>query len=501
MSIINLAGYNLTSSHVAIIKQIVDDIVAQGTPGSGATAYVGLSDAATVNLPGTNGPLGTALAGLQALLNSGVNIKTINGSSVLGAGNLVIAGGGATAYTGLTDAATVNLPGTNTPLASALTAKQNVAATPIAFATAIPLDTIGNGKVMAQTTLAANSVFTVTGAVEGGNCTFALLGNGVNVPDLSAFVNANGYTYDTSALNIYAALRSYGANLLYGVAGAVVDTTAPAVSGAPHVDNASPTIVRQSYNEALVTNGIAIGDCTVTGHTVSAVAIAGTELRVTVSAGFANGEAARTLSVAASKLKDAAGNLCAAIVASAITNNVLAGKITFTDAFTGADGAALNGRWSGDAGWTIQSNRASFGGAAYGEQFATCTPGDNTIDVDMDFGQAGAGFGEIVISRVDANNGCWIIANGSDELSISQKVAGVNSVVTADTGHNRFTGAAPHFNITLVGQLVTVTITGGADNGGFSGTVNAAVINGAQVGMGMNGPGKDANWFDNFQLS
>ncbi|RNL50764.1 hypothetical protein [Pedobacter jejuensis] len=33
-------------------------------------------------------------AGLQATLSSGVNIKTINGESILGAGNITISGGG-----------------------------------------------------------------------------------------------------------------------------------------------------------------------------------------------------------------------------------------------------------------------------------------------------------------------------------------------------------------------------------------------------------------------
>jgi hypothetical protein len=103
------------------------------------------------------------------------------------------------------------------------------------------------------------------------------------------------------------------------------DTTAPIPSGANHVETATPTIVQVPFNEALVTNGIVAADCTVTGHTVSSVAIVGSELQITVSAAFVNGEAARTVSVAANKLKDAAGNLCAAITTAAITNNVASG--------------------------------------------------------------------------------------------------------------------------------------------------------------------------------
>lgn len=40
------------------------------------------------------GQMATDLAGKQDLLVSGVNIKTINGSSILGPGNLVVGGGG-----------------------------------------------------------------------------------------------------------------------------------------------------------------------------------------------------------------------------------------------------------------------------------------------------------------------------------------------------------------------------------------------------------------------
>ena len=45
-------------------------------------------------LPGNLSALNAALAGKQAALVSGANIKTVNGNSLLGSGDLVIAGGG-----------------------------------------------------------------------------------------------------------------------------------------------------------------------------------------------------------------------------------------------------------------------------------------------------------------------------------------------------------------------------------------------------------------------
>jgi len=46
--------------------------------------------------PKVFGQMETDIAGKQDLLVSGVNIKTINGNSLLGPGNLVIAGGSGT---------------------------------------------------------------------------------------------------------------------------------------------------------------------------------------------------------------------------------------------------------------------------------------------------------------------------------------------------------------------------------------------------------------------
>jgi hypothetical protein len=62
-------------------------------PGSGVSRFADLTDRATADIPATNTPLAAALAGKQNTLVSGTNIKTVNGQSVLGSGNIAISGG------------------------------------------------------------------------------------------------------------------------------------------------------------------------------------------------------------------------------------------------------------------------------------------------------------------------------------------------------------------------------------------------------------------------
>jgi hypothetical protein len=70
---------------------------------------------------------------------------------------------------------------------------------------------------------------------------------------------------------------------------------------------------------------------TVSGHTVSSVAISGSTISLTCSASFVNGEAARTVAYTqpgTNNVRDTAGNLLANFTALAITNNVAATDTT-----------------------------------------------------------------------------------------------------------------------------------------------------------------------------
>lgn len=114
---------------------------------------------------------------------------------------------------------------------------------------------------------------------------------------------------------------------------AAVDTTAPTVVAAA-VANATPTVVSLSMSEALDTGSVpAASAFTVSGHTVSSVAISGSTINLTVSSAFVNGEAARTVAYTqpgTNNARDLATtpNLLANFSALAITNNVAGADVT-----------------------------------------------------------------------------------------------------------------------------------------------------------------------------
>ena len=108
---------------------------------------------------------------------------------------------------------------------------------------------------------------------------------------------------------------------------AAADTTAPTVSSAV-VSNSTPTVVTLTMSEAMDTGSVpAASAFTVSGHTVSSVAIAGSTISLTCSAAFAYGEAARTVAYTQPGTNNArdlatSPNLLANFTARAITNNV-----------------------------------------------------------------------------------------------------------------------------------------------------------------------------------
>jgi hypothetical protein len=81
------AGVLSTSSIEGVIHVTIPG-GGSGGGGIGITTYAALSDAATVNLPAVNTPLSTALDSKQSTLVSGTSIKTVNGTSLLGSGDI-----------------------------------------------------------------------------------------------------------------------------------------------------------------------------------------------------------------------------------------------------------------------------------------------------------------------------------------------------------------------------------------------------------------------------
>src|SRR6185369_6142202 len=208
----------------------IKTVAGQSVIGSGNVALaktdVGLSN--VDNTSDVNKPVSTAtqtaLNTKQATLASGSNIRTVNGGSLPGSGDLVVPG--------------------DTP-----------ATVSIAYNSTIPLDTTGNGKRMTSHTMTGDTVLSVGTAVDGGNCAFALVGAGGYTLDVSAFTAGNDYTFDTStgANNVYAAVYQYNTPFLFGALGASIDTDAPTLSSAS-VPDSDPFRINLVWSENMISS-------------------------------------------------------------------------------------------------------------------------------------------------------------------------------------------------------------------------------------------------------
>ena len=172
--------------------------------------------------------------------------------------------------------------------------------------------------------------------VQSGATIGQLTGMGNVGKGYSGFVQNNGTITNNHFANTY--------NFMDPASG-TVDTTPPTVTGAS-VANSAPTTLLLNVSEALDGGFVpAASAFTVTGHTVSAVAISGSSINLTVSA-FTNGEAARTVAYTqpgTNNVRDLAGNLLANFSGLVISNNV-GGASTWTldTGFTEISSTAVN---------------------------------------------------------------------------------------------------------------------------------------------------------------
>ena len=486
-----------------------------GGTGGGATALVDLSDLSTANLPAANNPLNTALAsralitrtvngqplsadvliaksdvGLsavdntsdankpvstaqataiatkQATLVSNSNIKTINGVSVLGSGDITIAAGA--------------------PIS-------------VAYSTTIPLDVAGNGKYMAQTTLAANSTFTVgSSPLEQGNCNFSLLGDGSHAPNFGAFFNANGYVYNSGlgANNVYAALYTYGVAELYGHAGQGVDVTAPTLVSATVADT-DATKINLVWSESVNATVSASAAFTVSaGHALTAhTYVTPTTSYLTTSTPFVQGETARTLAYTqpgSNKMQDLAGNLLANITAASITNSVtnpqisaiavqnstpsridltwsdtISSTIPAASAFAVSSGHALTAHTYVDPTHTYLTTSTAFTGGESAKTLTYTVPGTNPIKDLQVPANLGLGITGASITNNVAGGTTWNAAVAADSPIAWYKLDEANfSSPLADSSGNGYTvnnlgGTGPTFGQTPVfaGSVSSVLFT------------------------------------------
>lgn len=219
-------------------------------------------------------------------------------------------------------------------------------------------------------------------AVSGGKTVTAVARNGASfsLTVNSAYVYGDviSVTYTKPATNpiqdaIGNQTNSFGPTGVVNNIAAPGDTVVPTISAAA-VANASPTIVTLTASEPLDPAFVpAASAFTVSGHTVSAVAISGSTISLTVSAAFVNGEAARTAAYTqpgTNNVRDLAGNLLENFTGKAITNNVAA---VATAPGAPTIGTAVAGDGYVDVAYTAP---ASNGGSAILDYTATLSTGE-----------------------------------------------------------------------------------------------------------------------------
>lgn len=217
------------------------------------------------------------------------------------------------------------------------------------FVTSIPLTRPGQ-TYMPQQIISGPLTFTpAAGAVRGALVYVRLVADGANVPNFSAFKewggsmgydNRSGYVNE---VQFYHDGYDYWFTVTQAANAVPLDVLAPTISTAAVAAN-TPTTLTLTASEALDTTNVpATSAFTVTGHTVSAVAVAGSTVTLTVSA-FLNAEARNVAYVqpATSGLRDLAGNLMSSFSGLSVTNNVplVAASLTLTGATTISTGTA-----------------------------------------------------------------------------------------------------------------------------------------------------------------
>lgn len=200
-----------------------------------------------------------------------------------------------------------------------------------AFATAIPFS---GSFIMDDYTVTGAIIFTIDGTTPnvGGECIATLIANGTNAPTFSGMYELSGSSPYVNSLNQVNQIYFFydGIRYWYSVSTAVggltattTDTTAPVLSTAA-VQNAQPTKVVLTYNEPLATSSVpATSAYSIAGKTISAVAVSGSAVTLTVSVAFVSTDSISvSYTPGANPVKDIAGNNAASLSSQSVTNSV-----------------------------------------------------------------------------------------------------------------------------------------------------------------------------------
>ncbi len=378
-------------------------------------------------------------------------------------------------------------------LSAAHIAKLN-ATDDIAFAASVPLTMRGTAYMPQQTVSSVIAFTAAASPVKGAVVYVRLVADGTNAPTFTGIKEWGGSLGYDNRNGIVNEVQFFydGYDSWYSISqqvGAVaLDVLAPTASSAA-VANATPTVVAITMSEAMDTGFVpAAAAFTVSGHTVSSVAIVGSTINLTCSAAFVNGEAARTAAYTqpgANNARDVAGNLLANFSGLAITNNVVAAAtgVTMTGPTTGTTGAASSNFTVGvtPVGGTITGTvivTPSDGGA--GGTFTPTTRSLTTASPSGTFTYTAASDGAKTISATN-NGGLTNPSNITYTASSSATVPGaptMGTVAAADTTASvSFTPPASNGGSAITGYTATVspggvTFTGASSPITISGLTN-----------------------------
>lgn len=260
------------------------------------------------------------------------------------------------------------------------------------------------------------------------------------------------------------------------------DNIVPTISAA-NVANSTPTIVTLTASEPLDGNFVpAASAFTVSGHTVSSVAISGSTISLAVSAAFVNGEAARTAAYTqpgTNNVRDLAGNLLANFTGQAITNNVAA---TATAPGAPTIGTAVAGDGYIDVAFTAP---ASNGGSAILDYTATLSTGQTATGTASPI-RVTAPNGTAATATVKARNTVGTGPASAASNSVTPAAAVVHTIapfVAGNTPKTTITRAeATAQGTTLVGFLAEAPFT--AASNGVYWTINPTPTS-ARCGWGL----------------
>jgi hypothetical protein len=175
-------------------------------------------------------------------------------------------------------------------------------------------------------------------------------------------------------------------------------------------------------------------------------------------------------------------------------------RLAWSDPFTGTNGTVIGAPWVQTiaGAYNIQNNRAENGSGSYAAITRTAGRGNYTFSWDQDFSSAGATFAQFIFRFTDFNNYCYFQLNGSDILVLHSVVGGTdNSLFTDSVTRNGSGAGACSGVITIAGNSISLTVTGGSQTPGtFGPNTITDNTNGVGFGFGMN-TGKAGDWVDN----